>query len=94
MSEPAITLDSTVNRSFTERHFSPENRLAEIICGLVMVLTFTATTGAACEGTTPHGLLRAVLGCNIAWGIVTGMRKPFDALAEGLSVSFSRGDRI
>jgi hypothetical protein len=59
--------------SFLNRHFAPEDRLAEVICGLVMVLTFTATTSATFEGTTPHALLIAVLGCNIAWGIVDGV---------------------
>jgi VIT1/CCC1 family predicted Fe2+/Mn2+ transporter len=52
---------------------SPENRLAEIICGLVMVLTFTTTTNAAFTDITPRQLLIAVLGCNIAWGIVDGV---------------------
>jgi hypothetical protein len=55
------------------KYFSPENRLAEVICGLIMVLTFTATTGAAFEGTTPHAMLIAVLGCTVAWGIVDGV---------------------
>lgn len=60
-------------RRFVHKYFSPENRLAEVICGLIMVLTFTATTGGTFEGTTPHALLIAVLGCNIAWGIVDGV---------------------
>lgn len=60
-------------KSFIDRYFTPENRLAEVICGLVMVLSFTATTSATFEGTTPNALLIAVLGCNIAWGIVDGV---------------------
>src|SRR4029077_6688697 len=59
--------------SVVHKYFSPENRLAEVICGLVMVLTFTSTTSSTFEGTTPHALLIAVLGCNIAWGIVDGV---------------------
>src|SRR5580765_4503260 len=59
--------------SLLHKYFAPENRMAEVICGLIMVLTFTATTGAMFEGTTPHALLIAVLGCNIAWGIVDGV---------------------
>jgi len=55
------------------RYFSPENRLAEVMCGLIMVLSFTAATSATFEGTTSHALMIAVLGCNIAWGIVDGM---------------------
>ncbi len=62
------------------RYFAPEDRLAEVICGLIMVLTFTATVGGTFEGTTPHALLIAVLGCNIAWGIVDGATYVFGNL--------------
>jgi hypothetical protein len=81
-----LTIDPQPGGSFIQRYFSAENRLAEIICGLVMVLTFTATTGAAFEGTTPHALLLAVLGCNIAWGIV-------DAVTYVLGNLMNRGVR-
>jgi VIT1/CCC1 family predicted Fe2+/Mn2+ transporter len=57
---------------FIHRYFTPENRLAEVICALVMVMSFTATTSATFEDTTPNALLIAVLGCNIAWGLVDG----------------------
>jgi VIT1/CCC1 family predicted Fe2+/Mn2+ transporter len=59
--------------SFAHKYLAPEDRLAEAICGLIMVLSFTAATGALLEGTTPHALLFAVLGCNIAWGVVDGV---------------------
>lgn len=52
---------------------TPENRLAEIMCGLVMVLSFTTTTNAAFTDISPRQLLIAVLGCNTAWGIVDGV---------------------
>ena len=55
------------------KYFAPQDRLAEVICGLIMVLSFTAATGAIFEGTTRHALLVAILGCNIAWGIVDGV---------------------
>jgi len=55
------------------KYFAPEDRLAEVICGLIMVLSFTATTSALFEHSSPHALLIAVLGCNIAWGIVDGV---------------------
>ena len=58
---------------FVERYLSPENRLAEVICGLVMVLSFTTTATAAFRELTPQELLIAILGCNAAWGIVDGM---------------------
>jgi len=65
--------ESVPGPSILHKYFSPENRMAEVICGLIMVLTFTATTGAMFEGTTPHALLIAVVGCNLAWGIVDGV---------------------
>lgn len=65
-------IESIPGTAFIHKHLSAENRLAEVICALVMVLSFTATTSATFEGTTPHALLIAVLGCNIAWGIVDG----------------------
>lgn len=58
---------------FITRHMTPENRLSEIMCGLVMVLTFTTTTNAAFTDISPRQLLIAVLGCNTAWGIVDGV---------------------
>lgn len=64
---------SLPGNAFIHKHFTPENRLAEIICALVMVLSFTATTSATFHDTKPHALLIAVLGCNIAWGIVDGV---------------------
>ena len=47
--------------------------MAEVICGLVMVLSFTAATSSVFENTTSHALLIAILGCNISWGIVDGV---------------------
>lgn len=73
MADDLTQRGSTASRSFIQRYFAPENRLAEVICALVMVLTFTATTGGTFEGTTPHAMLMAVVGCNIAWGIVDGV---------------------
>lgn len=58
---------------FVHRYMTPENRLAEVMCGLVMVLSFTTTTNAAFTDITPRQLLIAVLGCNTAWGIVDGV---------------------
>jgi hypothetical protein len=55
------------------RHFAPQDRMAEVICGLVMVLSFTAATASIFQNTTSHALLIAILGCNISWGIVDGV---------------------
>ena len=46
-------------------------RINEVIFGLIMVLTFTCTINAANQGSEDVGtVLRAALGCNVAWGII------------------------
>jgi hypothetical protein len=46
-------------------------RIWEIVCGLIMVLTFTGSVSAATAGREEVRLiLWAALGCNTAWGIV------------------------
>lgn len=61
-------------RAFVERHLSPADRLAEALCGLIMVLTFTLVAaphmGEGREGV--RNLLFATVGCNVAWGIIDG----------------------
>ncbi len=61
-------------RAFIRRHLSPADRLADTLCGLIMVLTFTLVAAPMVkEG--PEGvreLLFATVGCNIAWGIIDG----------------------
>lgn len=56
------------------RHLDPPDALAEILFGLIMVLTFTLAAGfVAGEGAAGvRALLIATLGCNIAWGIIDG----------------------
>jgi hypothetical protein len=61
--------------TFAQRHLDPGDRLAEILCGLIMVLTFTLTAGlevGSGEGAV-RVLLVAAIGCNIAWGIIDGV---------------------
>jgi hypothetical protein len=54
---------------------SPVDRITEIFCGLVMVLTVTLLAGKDVangpEGV--HTLLRAALGGNLVWGIIDGV---------------------
>ncbi len=59
---------------FTHRYLDPGERLGEILFGLIMVLTFTATARAALGDNPDSGrqLLIAAAGCNIAWGIIDG----------------------
>ncbi|MFO1477440.1 MAG: VIT1/CCC1 transporter family protein [Verrucomicrobiota bacterium] len=58
--------------SFFARHLDLNNRLSEVVFGLIMALTFTLGAGLVVqEGrqATLHMLL-GILGCNIAWGLI------------------------
>jgi hypothetical protein len=49
-------------------------RIAEILFGLIMVLTFTGTISVTTDGKQEISeLLWAALGCNLAWGLVDGI---------------------
>jgi len=65
---------SELRLGFAKRHLDPADRLEEILCGLIMVLDFTLIGGfSAGQGRAGvRHLLIAVLGCNIAWGIIDG----------------------
>ncbi len=56
------------------RVLEPAERFAEIVFGLVMVLTFTGTLRVAGSGREQvREMLLAALSCNVAWGIVDGV---------------------
>lgn len=78
---------------FVRRYLAPADRLAETLCGLIMVLTFTlAAAPQVKEG--PEGvrqLLLATLGCNIAWGIIDGALYVLCAMSQrALRANFLR----
>ncbi len=57
------------------RYLDPATALAEILFGLIMTLTFTLGAGLIIEDEGRAGareLLIAVIGCNVAWGIIDG----------------------
>jgi len=61
-------------RAIRKRPLDPVDRYAEIIFGLIMVLTFTCTLSVADSGREDvRDMLVAALGCNVAWGIVDGV---------------------
>ena len=62
-------------RTFSEKYLSPEERLSEILFGLIMVLTITSTTKIGLsEGEMGiRTMIFAAVGCNVAWGIVDGV---------------------
>ena len=56
-----------------KRLLEPMDRAAEVLCGLIMVMTFTLTlNGAEAGRNTVREMLFAALGCNLAWGIIDG----------------------
>ena len=61
--------------SLIHRYLDPATSLTEVLCGLITTLTFTLGAGIVIEDEGREGtrqLLIAVLGCNIAWGIIDG----------------------
>jgi VIT1/CCC1 family predicted Fe2+/Mn2+ transporter len=68
-----------------ESPLDPGTRLGEILFGLIMTLTFTLGAGVLFGGELGDSreLLRATLGCNVAWGII-------DAVLFILGLMFDR----
>ena len=65
----------TARSSLVHRYLDPASSLGEIMFGLIMTLTFTLGAGIIIEDEGREGareLLIAVIGCNIAWGIIDG----------------------
>lgn len=65
------------------RVLEPDERIAEVLFGLIMVLTFTGSLSVAEAGRAEiRAMLIAALGCNLAWGIIDGVLYLMGALAE------------
>jgi hypothetical protein len=62
--------------SFGARHLDVGTRMGELLFGLIMTLTFTLGAGFVIEEEGREGareMLIAILGCNLAWGIIDGV---------------------
>lgn len=67
---------------------NPVDRIAEVLFGLIMVLTFTGAISASTDAREDvRELLWAALGCNIAWGLV-------DAIMYLMNIAIERGHSI
>jgi len=67
---------------------NPVDRIAEVLFGLIMVLTFTGAISASTDAREDvRELLWAALGCNVAWGLV-------DAIMYLMNVALERGHAI
>lgn len=61
---------------FAARHLDPGSRMGEVLFGLIMTLTFTLGAGMVIEEEGSEGvreMLIAILGCNLAWGVIDGI---------------------
>lgn len=66
-----------------QRVLEPSERIAEILFGLIMVLTFTGSLSVAEAGRDDVRLmLIGALGCNLAWGIIDAIFYVMGSLAE------------
>jgi hypothetical protein len=81
--DPAPTSRTSAPPSSGKRVLDPMDRIAEVLFGLIMVLTFTGSLSAATSG---HEEIRTMLigaiGCNLAWGIVDGAMYLMAQLSE------------
>lgn len=57
-------------KNFVRKYTPPSDRFAEILCGLIMVLTFTLAGGIA--KADAKEIILGAAGCAIAWGIIDG----------------------
>jgi len=58
----------------SKRVLEPNERISEVLFGLIMVLTFTGSLSVADAGRDDiRTMLIGALGCNLAWGIIDGV---------------------
>jgi hypothetical protein len=82
----------STQKQTTKRFLSPVERISEVLFGLIMTLSFTCTMSVMTGGREEVGAtLLAVLGCNIAWGIIDGILYLLGAISErGRGYSLSK----
>jgi len=73
-----------ISRANKKEHLlNTMDRVAEILFGLIMALTFTCSIGIANkEKTEIRELLFAAIGCNLAWGLVDAIMFLFGVIAH------------
>ena len=82
--DPQVRLDDVESLARPSRRvLEPVERTAEVLFGLIMVLTFTGSLSVAEAGRSDiRAMLIAALGCNLAWGIIDGALYLMATLAE------------
>lgn len=67
----------------SKRVLEPNERISEVLFGLIMVLTFTGSLSIAEAGRDDvRMMLIGALGCNLAWGVIDGVFYLMGCLAE------------
>ena len=67
----------------SRRVLDPHDRIAEVLFGLIMVITFTGSLNVADAGREEvRAMLVGALGCNVAWGIIDAALYLMGCLAE------------
>ena len=86
---------ATSAASESRRALEPGERIAEVLFGLIMVLSFTGSLSVAEAGREDvRTMLIGALGCNVAWGIIDGILYLMDCLSErGRDIRALRGAR-
>src|SRR5690349_14109337 len=71
------------NDNSKKRVLDPYTLIAEVLFGLIMVLTFTGSLSVADSGRDDvRMMLIGALGCNIAWGIIDGIFYLMECVSE------------
>jgi VIT family len=67
----------------SKRLLEPSDRIAEVLFGLIMVLTFTGSLSVAeADRAEVRTMLIGALGCNLAWGIIDAVLYLMGSLSE------------
>jgi VIT1/CCC1 family predicted Fe2+/Mn2+ transporter len=67
----------------TKRVLEPHERIAEVLFGLIMVLTFTGSLSVAeADRADVRTMLIGALGCNLAWGLIDAVLYLMGSLSE------------
>jgi hypothetical protein len=76
-------MPDAITEQASRRFLDPADRVAEVLFGLIMVLTFTGSLSIAEAGREDiRTMLIGALGCNLAWGIIDGALYLMASLAE------------
>jgi hypothetical protein len=81
--QESLAVGAVPSNRASRRALEPAERIAEVLFGLIMVLTFTGSLSIAeAGGEDVHAMLVGALGCNLAWGVIDGLFYLMGCLAE------------